>query len=147
MIKFLKIFWYLSILVISIFFISFEGYRIFDYIQGDYTRKKMNVKSYSYYSDSARSSIIVEGYIDNEEVYFYEYDDDMKKLHQNYPIIFSTPHKHNILIDVFKFKHSKKVLLITELYKWEKKILLFSLYIFISLLIISINLLIKKNEK
>ena len=131
--KFLKIVWYLSVLVVFFFNLFFNGWRIFDYVQGNYAVKKMNVENYSYNSTSRRKSITIEGYIDNEKVYFSEFDKNIDKLYQLYPTIFSE--NENTTIEVLKFKNYQNLLLPSEFKDWKTELLLSVLYIVVSLLI------------
>ena len=143
---FINICWYLSIIIIIVFNISFEGYRIFDYIFKDYTTKEMVIKDYSYDSTARRKSITIEGVVDKERVYFSKFDEDVDKLFNLYPVIFSN-NKKTFVIKVLKFKHSHKVILVddNELIKWERNMLISGLYILISIVIIFINRLIVKK--
>ena len=131
--KFLKIVWCLSVFIVFFFNLFFNGWRIFDYVQGNYAVEKMNVENYSYNSTSRRKSITIEGYIDNEKVYFSEFDKNIDKLYQLYPTIFSE--NENTTIEVLKFKNSHNLLLPSEFKDWKTELLLSVLYIVVSLLI------------
>ena len=131
--KFLKIVWCLSVFIVFFFNLFFNGWRIFDYVQGNYAVEKMNVENYSYNSTSRRKSITIEGYIDNEKVYFSEFDKNIDKLYQLYPTIFSE--NENTTIEVLKFKNYQNLLLPSEFKDWKTELLLSVLYIVVSLLI------------
>ena len=134
--------WYLSIVVIFLFFIALEAYRIYDYTTGNYSIQKMRLTEFRHSSGSRKRggrSIMVIGYIGKEKVYFSRFNDDIKKLYKLYPQIFST-NKKNYEIKVLKFEHSPRVLLIddNEFSKWKKHLLLAFSYITLSIIVILI---------
>lgn len=143
---FIKIWWYLSIIVIFVIPILLDGFRILDYLADNYTTKEMVVKYYSYDSSAERKSITIEGVVDKERVYFSRFNEDIENLYSLYPLIFSE-NKKDFIINVLKFKHSHIVMLIddNELIKWEKEKLWCGIYIFFSIVIIFINRLIVKK--
>jgi hypothetical protein len=142
---FFKLFWYLSVIAMLLFYVFFEGYRVFDFVFGNYSVQKMNVSNYSYNTTVKRESITIVGYISEGRVYFSRFDDDINKLYNLYPPIFFDEKKiHEI--EVLKFKHSPIVMLIddNEFSKWKRNLLLSFLYIVSSIIVI---LILKKNRK
>jgi hypothetical protein len=135
--KAIKIIWYLSILLIFLFNVFFEGYRIFDYCLGNYSIEKMTITSSSSNSTSKRKSVTFQGTINEEDVYFSRFDDDINELYNLYPFL-SSKKKNNLIINVIKFKNSDNVMLFddNEFGEWKKTMLFFSLYIFFSIIII-----------
>ena len=146
---FFKLWWYLSVIVVFLFFIVLETYRIYDYTTGNYSIQKMKITEYKLHSDRNGKSIMVIGYIDDDEVYFSRFKDEVNKLYKLYPQIFPrffSDDKKTYEIKVLKFEHSSRVMLIDdeEFPKWKKRSLLSSLYIILSIIIM---IVLKKNRK
>jgi hypothetical protein len=135
--KAIKIIWYLSILLIFLFNVFFDGYRIFDYCLGNYSMEKMKITNSSSNSSPKRRSLTIEGNINGENVYFSRFDDDINELYNFYPVL-SSKDKKNSIINVIKFKNSENVMLFdgNEFEQWKRNLLLYSLYIFFSVIII-----------
>ena len=147
MIKFFKIVWVLSVLIIFTISILFDGFRIFDYIFNNFSKKEMTITNYSYDSSSRIRSITIEGVIDKKKVYFSRFDENIDKLNSLYPKIL-LKNEERFVINVLKFKHSNIVMLIDddELLKWKREKILSSIYIFSSLLIICVNNLLNRKN-
>ncbi len=147
MIKFFKIVWVLSVLIIFTISILFDGFRIFDYIFNNFSKKEMTITNYSYDSSSRIRSITIEGVIDKKKVYFSRFDENIDKLNSLYPKIL-LKNEERFVINVLKFKHSNIVMLIDddELLKWKREKILSSIYIFSSLLIICVNNLLNRKK-
>lgn len=147
MIKFFKIVWVLSVLIIFTISILFDGFRIFDYIFNNFSKKEMTITNYSYDSSSRIRSITIEGVIDKKKVYFSRFDENIDKLNSLYPKIL-LKNKERFVINVLKFKHSNIVMLIDddELLKWKREKILSCIYIFSSLLIICVNNLLNRKK-
>ncbi len=135
-----KLFWYLSMTVIFLFYTFFEGYRIYDYIMGNYEIQTMKAENFGYDSSAKRKSITVYGHIGEEKVYFSRFDKEIRKLYKLYPQFFNADEKITYEIKVLKFEHSNKVMLVddNEFSRWKKHLLLSSLYITLSIIIILI---------
>lgn len=153
--KFLKIIWILSVAVIITFFMAFESFRIYDFITTNYSVKTMKISSYSYNSSSRNESITINGFIDNEDVYFSRFDNEIEELSSMYPgitmgknkieelsSIFPDTFKNSIKasknIEVLKFKNSNRVMLIKdkEFERWKIHLYIYSIYSLISIIIL-----------
>jgi hypothetical protein len=139
--------WVLSVLIIFTISILFDGFRIFDYIFNNFSKKEMTITNYSYDSSSRIRSITIEGVIDKKKVYFSRFDENIDKLNSLYPKIL-LKNEERFVINVLKFKHSNIVMLIDddELLKWKREKILSSIYIFSSLLIICVNNLLNRKK-
>ena len=136
-----KLFWYLSVVVIFLFYTFFEGFRIYDYIMGNYEIQVMKAENFGYDSSAKRKSMTIYGYIGEERVYFYRFDADIKNLYNILDSQFFTEdNKKTYEIKVLKFKHSHKVMTVDddEFPKWERGLLLAFSYITLSIIIILI---------
>lgn len=135
--KTIKIIWWVSVFVIIFFNIAFDGYRIFDYLLNNYSKKEMVITDHSYNSSSRRRSITVFGTVDKRKVYFSRFDEDIDNLNNAYPEIFSEENKHFVM-SVLKFKHSNIVMLIddNELSRWKARLFFSGIYSLISILIL-----------
>lgn len=159
--KFIKIVWILSVFIIIVFNLAFEGFRIYDFITENYNVKTMKVSNYNYSSSSKRKSITINGYIGKEDVYFTRFDDEIEELFSMYPGItienkqinelnsvyndtFKNSKTNSKNIEVLKFKHSDIVMLIKddEFKRWKTRLYMFSSYSIISIVIL---ILIKKK--
>jgi hypothetical protein len=140
--KTIKILWCVSVLVVFLFFMSFEGYRIFDYVSGDYTVQKMTITDSSYESTPKRKSVMINGNINGEKVYFSRFDEHISELYNLYPFL-SSNNKNTSVIEVLKFKHSHKVMLLNddEFTQWKKHLLMSSLYVGFSIMFFLFNYL------
>lgn len=156
MVKFLKIVWILSVFVIVVFNIAFDGYRILDFITGNHTVKTMKISDNSYETTSRRKSITIFGHVGSEKVYFSRFDDEIGKLYALYPEITSnelSANEDNKIIsfalldvnldnskhiEVIKFKHSQIVMLTkdNEFQRWKNSLYLFAIYSMVSIIIL-----------
>ena len=148
---FFKLVWYLSVVVVFLFFIVIEIHRIYDYVMNNYSIQKMKIADYYYnYGISGKgggtgTSIIVIGYISEERVYFSRFNEGIDKLYSLYPQFFSND-KKTYKIKVLKFEHSHRVMLADddEFSKWKRNLLLSFSYIILSIII---ALYIKNKKK
>jgi hypothetical protein len=159
--KFIKVIWVLSVAIILIFHIAFEGFRIFDFFTENYSVKTMKILSSNYSSSSKRKSITINGFIDKERVYFSRFDNEIGELFSLYPGIamenneieelssvfpdtFKNSYNDSKNIEVLKFKNSHIVMLTkdNEFQRWKIRLYLFSLYSLTSIILL---ILIKKK--
>lgn len=159
--KFIKIIWIVSVFIIIIFHITFEGYKIFDFLSKNYSIKTMEVTDYYYDTYSRRKSITINGFVDKERVYFTRFDDEIGELFSLYPGIatenkeieklssvfpntFKNSYNDFKNIEVLKFKNTQIVMLTkdNEFQSWKRRLFLFSIYCLTSIIIL---ILIKKK--
>jgi hypothetical protein len=133
--KAIKIIWLASVFVILFFNIAFDGFRTFDYLFDNYSKKEMTVTKYSFDSSSRRKSITIEGVVDKNKVYFSRFDKDIDSLYNLYPAIFSKEKKETI-IKVLKFQHSNIVMLLDDEFNhWKTRLFFSGIYCLISIII------------
>ena len=116
---FFKITTFLIPIIIILFHIFFEYDIIKDYLKNDFSVKEMVVKNKEYNSSSKRKSITFSGIVENKNVYFTKFDDEIDKIYNSYPDIGNKVTK----IDVIKFRNSKIVMttINNELEKWKNE--------------------------
>lgn len=136
--KFIKVFWLGSVVVIMLFNIVFEGNRIVDFVLGNYSIKTMKVSKTFFNSSPRRKSITVVGHIDMKEVNFSRFDDEIDDLYSLYPNISDNNLNKTINIEVLKFNSSDKVMVISgnEFDSWKMYLYYSFLYCIISSLIL-----------
>jgi len=158
---FFKWVWFLSVIVLFLFYIVFDVFRIYDYVMGNYDTQVMIAENYEYGRHEGTSSVTVSGHIGEEKVYFTKYDDEIRTLHELYPQlhklykgityeddetdadddeITDAANETTYEINVVKFKHSRQVLLADDnsFPGWKTELLLISLYIILSVIIMKI---------
>ncbi|TDP01677.1 hypothetical protein EV145_104387 [Flavobacterium sp. 245] len=120
-------------IIIILFHIIFEYNIIEDYLKNDFSVKKMVVNNKEYNSSSKRKSITFSGIVENKNVYFTKFDDEIDLIYNAYPDIGNKVTK----IDVVKFRNSKIVMttINNELEKWKNEKKTCITISFISLLI------------
>ncbi|OMQ09280.1 hypothetical protein [[Flexibacter] sp. ATCC 35103] len=133
--KAVKIIWILSVVVIFLFNLFFDGYRIFDYALGNYSVRKMTIINSSYNVTSKRKSLTIDGSVNEGKVYFSRFDEDINELYNFYPSL-SSKIKNTPIINVLKFKHSNNVILLDddEFIQWKKHLLIYCSYMFFSVI-------------
>lgn len=122
-------------ILVFLFNVFFDGYRIFDYAFRNYSVQKMTITNSSRNSSAKRKSLTIEGNVGDRKVYFSRFDDNINELFNLYPFL---PSKigNAPMINIIKFKHSNKVILLDddEFVQWKKHLLISSLYVFFSIM-------------
>ncbi len=143
-----KLCWYLSVVVIFLFFLGLESFRIYDYVTGQYTVQKMKMTEIKHTSHKGgRGNVRIIGYIGNERVYFSRYKlQDRYDLYRLYPQFFYAEEQEPYEVEVLKFEHSPRVMLVddNELSRWKKWMSIYIAYVALSVAIILIG---RRNRK
>ena len=160
--------WWSIAVIISGITILFQPIHLFDYLTKNYTiSEQMKILKVEFdLSTSKEKSSTGIGKVDNKDVYFGLFDEDMSQLTEyinnlNIPVWemeekfnYDSMENLNLVVPVISFKHSKAVLLIPlgktgkeVLNAWALSNLYMLLLAFLPLVILSfINKLNKKNE-